>query len=75
MKTEAEWVEDVKRLLRVEMTRRGVTYEQLSEKLATIGVTELSGEHSEQGCARQIHGHVSRSMPYGVKSALTSSHR
>lgn len=40
MKTEAEWVEDVKRLLRVEMTRRGVTYEQLSEKLATIGVTD-----------------------------------
>jgi hypothetical protein len=38
VKSEDEWSDDVKRLLRVEMTRRGVTYEQLSEKLATIGI-------------------------------------
>ena len=31
MKTEAEWAEDVKRLLRAEMTRRGVTYEELAD--------------------------------------------
>ena len=38
MKTESEWATDVKRLLRAEMTRRGVTYEQLTERLAAIGV-------------------------------------
>jgi hypothetical protein len=40
MKTEAEWAEYVKRLLRAEMTRRGVTYEELSEKLAAIGIKD-----------------------------------
>ena len=40
MKTDAEWAEDVKRLLRAEMTRRGVTYENLSERLAEIGVND-----------------------------------
>jgi hypothetical protein len=40
MKTEAEWAEEVKRLLRAEMTRRGVTYEELSEKLVAIGIND-----------------------------------
>jgi hypothetical protein len=40
MKTENEWADDVKRLLRAEMTRRGVTYEELSEKLAAIGIKD-----------------------------------
>ena len=40
MKTESEWAEETKRLLRAEMTRRGVTYEQLAEKLAAIGVQD-----------------------------------
>ena len=42
MKTEAEWAEDVKRLLRAEMTRRGVTYEDLSERLAAIGINDTA---------------------------------
>ena len=42
MKTETEWVEDTKRLLRAEMTRRGVTYEELSERLAAIGVQDTA---------------------------------
>ena len=42
MKTEAEWAEDVKRLLRAEMARRGVTYEELAEKLAAIGVQDTA---------------------------------
>jgi hypothetical protein len=42
MKSEAEWADDVKRLLRAEMTRRGVTYEELSEKLAAIGVKDTA---------------------------------
>jgi propanediol dehydratase large subunit len=41
-KTEAEWAEDVKRLLRAEMTRRGVTYEDLAERLAAIGVNDTA---------------------------------
>jgi hypothetical protein len=40
MKTEGEWADDVKRMLRAEMTRRGITYDQLAEKLAAIGVDD-----------------------------------
>ncbi len=42
MKTEAEWAEDTKRLLRAEMARRGVTYEELAERLAAIGVQDTA---------------------------------
>lgn len=42
VKTDDEWADDVKRLLRAEMTRRGVTYDQLSEKLAAIGIEDSS---------------------------------
>lgn len=42
MKTEADWADDVKRLLRAEMARRGITYDQLSEKLAAIGIVDSS---------------------------------
>lgn len=34
------WEEKAKRLLRSEMTRRGVTYESLIEKLSAVGVVE-----------------------------------
>jgi len=40
VKTEAEWAEDVKRALRAEMTRRGVTYDQLAERLKAIGIED-----------------------------------
>lgn len=42
MKTEAAWTDDVKRLLRAEMTRRGVTYDQLAERLAALGVEDTA---------------------------------
>src|SRR5438094_710549 len=42
VKSEDEWADDVKRLLRAEMTRRGVTYDDLAEKLAEIGVIDSS---------------------------------
>ena len=42
VKSEDEWADDVKRLLRAEMTRRGVTYDNLAEKLAEIGVIDSS---------------------------------
>lgn len=42
MKTEPEWSEDAKRLLRAEMARRGVTYEELAERLSGIGVTDTA---------------------------------
>jgi hypothetical protein len=42
MKTEDEWVEEVKRLLRAEMARRGVTYQGLAERLAAIGVRDTA---------------------------------
>ena len=43
MKTEGEWAEDVRRLLRAEMARRGITYQDLTERLAAIGVQDTSG--------------------------------
>ena len=41
-KSEADWANDVKHLLRREMAGRGVTYDQLTEKLAEIGVHDTS---------------------------------
>jgi len=38
MKTDAEWQAEVKGLLKAEMKRRGLTYDQLATKLAEIGV-------------------------------------
>jgi 3-mercaptopyruvate sulfurtransferase SseA len=38
MKTDAEWQAEVKGMLRAEMTRRGITYDQLMARLAEIGV-------------------------------------
>jgi hypothetical protein len=40
MAADDEWAEKAKRLLRAEMVRRGVSYEDLVQKLAEIGVTE-----------------------------------
>lgn len=40
MKTEDPWVNMAKGILRAEMTRRGVTYDQLSEKLAELGTKD-----------------------------------
>lgn len=42
MKSEADWAADVKQMLRAEMARRGVTYDDLTEKLAAIGVRDTS---------------------------------
>ena len=42
MMTEDEWADEVKRILRAEMARRGVTYDQLSEKLDAIGVRDTA---------------------------------
>lgn len=39
-KTEAEWAQEVKGLLRAEMTRRGVTYDDLAERLKAVGVED-----------------------------------
>jgi hypothetical protein len=38
MKSDADWQREVKGILRAEMTRRGITYDQLAAKLAGIGV-------------------------------------
>lgn len=37
---EKEWAERVKGILRAEMVRRGVSYGELVEKLASIGIAE-----------------------------------
>ena len=40
MKSDDHWVNLVKGILRAEMARRGMTYEQLAEKLAEVVVTD-----------------------------------
>lgn len=40
MKTAKDWETQVKALLKAELVRRGVTYAQLVEKLAAIGVVD-----------------------------------
>lgn len=40
MRSDAEWAEEAKRILRSEMVRRGVTYDELAKKLADIGVEQ-----------------------------------
>jgi 3-mercaptopyruvate sulfurtransferase SseA len=40
MKTEDEWAVRVKGLLKAELKRRDVTYEQLAQKLREVGVNE-----------------------------------
>lgn len=43
MRSDAEWTEEIRRILRAEMVRRGITFDELAKKLAAIGV-ELSPE-------------------------------
>ena len=40
MKSDDQWVNLVKGILRAEMTRRSMTYDQLAERLGEIGVTD-----------------------------------
>ena len=40
MKTDAEWRGQVKGILKAELKRRNVSYQQLAERLAAIGVHE-----------------------------------
>lgn len=40
MKSDDQWVNLVKGILRAEMTRRGVTYDHLAEKLRELGVED-----------------------------------
>lgn len=40
MKTEKEWTDQVKGLLKAELKRRNVTYEQLAQRLGEMGIDE-----------------------------------
>ena len=42
MSDEKQWEDKVKGILKAELTRRNVTYKELVEKLAAIGITETS---------------------------------
>lgn len=42
MKSDDEWVNLVKGILRAEMARRGITYEQLAQRLAELGVQDTA---------------------------------
>lgn len=47
--TEREWTERVKRLLKAELTRRGITYGELAKRLHAIGV-----DNSERNISNKI---------------------
>src|SRR5437879_179406 len=40
VRTEKDWTEHVKRLLKAELTRQGVSYRELAERLRAIGVED-----------------------------------
>ena len=40
MKTDKEWTDQVKRLLKAELAKQGISYAQLTGKLADIGVMD-----------------------------------
>jgi Domain of unknown function (DUF6471) len=42
MRSDDEWVNLVKGILRAEMTRRGITYDQLATRLAELGVKDTA---------------------------------
>ncbi|MGA8611099.1 MAG: DUF6471 domain-containing protein [Xanthobacteraceae bacterium] len=42
MDVDQEWGEKAKRLLRAEMVKRGITYDELTERLKAIGVEDNS---------------------------------
>lgn len=42
MSTDHQWENKVKGLLKAELKRRNITYQELVEKLAALGVTESS---------------------------------
>lgn len=42
MKTDAEWRDQTKGLLKSELKRRNMTYDQLAEKLAAVGVHDTA---------------------------------
>src|SRR5690606_6839933 len=42
MKTDDEWVNLVKGILRAEMARRGITYEELARRLSELGVQDTA---------------------------------
>jgi uncharacterized protein DUF6471 len=66
-KTEAEWADDVKQLLRAEMARRGVTYEHLAEKLAADRRGGYGGQSEEQGRPWPILCRLPHSVSYGIE--------
>lgn len=49
MKTEAEWTDQAKGILKAELKRRNLTYRDLAEKLAAIGV-----EDSERNLTNKV---------------------
>jgi len=42
MKTDKEWENTVKGLLKAELQRRNISYQELTEKLELVGVTETA---------------------------------
>lgn len=42
MKPDDEWTKLVKGILRAEMARRGITYEQLAQRLAELGIQDTA---------------------------------
>ena len=62
---ETDWHGLVKGMLKAEIKRRNLTYEQVAEKLAEIGVRETTDNIRDQDQPRRILGCVLRAVSQG----------
>lgn len=74
MRSDAEWAAEARRILRSEMVRRGVTYDELAKKLADIGV-EQSSPGLRMTKPRSVSRHVASSVLNRNGMPLASRYR
>jgi uncharacterized protein DUF6471 len=75
MRSEAEWAAEAKRILRAEMVRRGVTYDELAKKLAKIGVEQSPLKPQNDDKPRPLSRHVASSVLNRNEMPVASHYR
>jgi len=57
------WTAQVKRTLKAELKMRKISYSDLADKLAAIGIEEHEKKHRQQNLARYLQGRLPVSVP------------
>ena len=70
MKTDSEWRDQVKGILKAELKRRNVSYQQLAERLAELGVHDTAANIAQQDQPRRLHGCVHGAVPRGNRMSV-----